>query len=186
MRRELARHGEFAATVEQIAEVNEKICEARPVAGTGVPGAGGRKGGLFSALAQEKAAEIGRLAAEATRTLGCGDAGMEAAGAVIRAGMDKLYAAIDGTGVPVTAKETVGRDGKSEDGRARTREVKLGVFFTQDEVDDKGYPIRDQDSSSYIGVRLAGAGSGGGWLVAGPLPRYPPLTCTYDAHPRRG
>jgi|SRR5689334_6582644 len=63
---------------------------------------------------------------------------------------DKLYTAIDGTGVPVTAKETTGRDGKSEDGRARTREVKLGVFFTQDEVDDEGYPIRDQDSSSYI------------------------------------
>jgi hypothetical protein len=37
---------------------------------------------------------------------------------------DKLYAAIDGTGVPVTAKETAGRDGKREDGRARTREVK--------------------------------------------------------------
>ena len=34
---------------------------------------------------------------------------------------DKLYAAIDGTGVPVTAKETAGRDGKGEDGRARTR-----------------------------------------------------------------
>ena len=32
---------------------------------------------------------------------------------------DKLYAAIDGTGVPVTAKETAGRDGKGEDGRAR-------------------------------------------------------------------
>jgi hypothetical protein len=29
---------------------------------------------------------------------------------------DKLYAAIDGTGVPVTAKETAGRDGKGEDG----------------------------------------------------------------------
>ena len=37
LRREVARHGEFAATVEQIAEVNEKICEARPVAGTDVP-----------------------------------------------------------------------------------------------------------------------------------------------------
>jgi hypothetical protein len=33
VRREVARHGEFTATVEQIAEVNEKICEARPVAG---------------------------------------------------------------------------------------------------------------------------------------------------------
>ena len=63
---------------------------------------------------------------------------------------DKLYAAIDGTGVPVTAKETAGRDGKGEDGRARTREVKLAVFFTQDKVDDEGYPVRDRDSSSYI------------------------------------
>src|SRR5690242_16459060 len=32
VRREVARHGEFAATVEQIVEVNEKICEARPAA----------------------------------------------------------------------------------------------------------------------------------------------------------
>jgi len=63
---------------------------------------------------------------------------------------DKLYAAIDGTGVPVTAKETAGRDGKGEDGRARTREVKLAVFFTQDEVDDEGYPVRDPGSSGYI------------------------------------
>ena len=43
---------------------------------------------------------------------------------------DKLYAVIDGTGVPMTARETAGRDGKGEDGRARTREVKLAVFFT--------------------------------------------------------
>jgi hypothetical protein len=63
---------------------------------------------------------------------------------------DKLYAAIDGTGVPVTAKETAGRPGKAEDGRARTREVKLGVFFTQDNLDKDGYPVRDQDSSSYV------------------------------------
>jgi hypothetical protein len=63
---------------------------------------------------------------------------------------DKLYAAIDGTGVPMTGKETAGRDGKGEDGRARTREVKLAVFFTQDKLDGKGYPVRDQDSSSYV------------------------------------
>jgi len=63
---------------------------------------------------------------------------------------DKLYAVIDGTGVPMTARETAGRVGKGEDGRARTREVKLAVFFTQDKVDDDGYPVRDRDSSSYI------------------------------------
>jgi hypothetical protein len=63
---------------------------------------------------------------------------------------DKLYAVIDGTGVPMTAKETAGRPGKGEDGRARTREVKLAVFFTQDKLDKDGYPVRDRDSSSYI------------------------------------
>jgi hypothetical protein len=63
---------------------------------------------------------------------------------------DKLYAVIDGTGVPMTARETAGREGKGEDGRARTREVKLGVFFTQDELDKDGYPVRDRASSSVI------------------------------------
>ena len=63
---------------------------------------------------------------------------------------DRLYVVIGGTGVPMTARETAGRAGKGEDGRARTREVKLAVFFTQDKVDDDGYPVRDRDSSSYI------------------------------------
>ena len=63
---------------------------------------------------------------------------------------DKLYGAIDGTGVTMTARETAGREGKGADGRARTREVKLGVFFTQDQVDNEGYPVRDRDSASYI------------------------------------
>jgi hypothetical protein len=35
VRREVARHAEFAATIEQIAEVSERICEARPAAGAG-------------------------------------------------------------------------------------------------------------------------------------------------------
>jgi hypothetical protein len=34
VRLEVARYAEFTAAVEQIIEVNEKICEARPVAGT--------------------------------------------------------------------------------------------------------------------------------------------------------
>ena len=50
----------------------------------------------------------------------------------------------------MTAGETAGRAGKGEDGRARTREVKLAVFFTQDKLDSGGYPVRDRDSSSVI------------------------------------
>src|SRR5215472_16743137 len=42
VRAEVARHSEFTAITEQIAQVNEKICEARPLAATGPPpGAGG-------------------------------------------------------------------------------------------------------------------------------------------------
>jgi hypothetical protein len=63
---------------------------------------------------------------------------------------DKLYAVIDGTGVPMTSRETAGREGKGEDGRARTREVKLAVFFTQDRLGKNGYPVRDRDSTSVI------------------------------------
>ena len=74
---------------------------------------------------------------------------------------DKLYGVIDGTGVPMTARETAGREGKGEDGRARTREVKLAVFFTQDKVDDEGFPIRDRESSSYIATFEPAAVFGG-------------------------
>ena len=63
---------------------------------------------------------------------------------------DKLYAVIDGTGVPMTSRETAGQEGKGEDGRARTREVKLAAFLTRDKLDKDGYPVRDQDSSSVI------------------------------------
>ena len=63
---------------------------------------------------------------------------------------DKLCAAIDGTGVPMTAKETAGREGKGEDGRARTREARLAVFFTRDKLDADGCPVRDRASASVI------------------------------------
>jgi hypothetical protein len=63
---------------------------------------------------------------------------------------DKLYVAIDGTGVPMVPAAVEGRDGKGEDGKARTREVKMAAAFTQTRLDDDGYPVRDPDSSSYL------------------------------------
>jgi hypothetical protein len=46
VRREVTRHGEFAAISEQIAAVNEKICEVRPVADADTPPVPeGEKGG---------------------------------------------------------------------------------------------------------------------------------------------
>jgi hypothetical protein len=46
VRREIARYAEFTAAVEQIAEVNERICEGRPAARTQAPPVPeGEKGG---------------------------------------------------------------------------------------------------------------------------------------------
>jgi len=63
-----------------------------------------------------------------------------------------LYVAIDGTGVPVVPRETEGRRGKDGTGKAKTREAKIGCVFTQTQQDEKGYPLRDEDSTSYVGA----------------------------------
>jgi hypothetical protein len=64
--------------------------------------------------------------------------------------VEKLYIALDGTGVPMVAAATAGRPGKGPDGHAATRETKLAVFFTQTNLDDDGRPVRDPASSSYL------------------------------------
>ena len=63
-----------------------------------------------------------------------------------------LYVQVDGTGVPVVKKETVGRQGKTEGQPAHTREAKLGCAFTQTTWDSEGYAIRDPDSTTYVGA----------------------------------
>jgi hypothetical protein len=62
-----------------------------------------------------------------------------------------LYVEYDGTGVPVAKRETEGRKGKQQDGSAKTREAFLGCIFTSTVFDEKGYPIRDRDSTTYVG-----------------------------------
>jgi len=63
-----------------------------------------------------------------------------------------LYIAIDGTGVPVVPRETEGRRGKDARGKAKTREAKIGCLFTQTKQDDEGYPLRDENSTTYVGA----------------------------------
>lgn len=63
-----------------------------------------------------------------------------------------LYVEMDGTGVPVVRKETEGRAGKQDGQPAHTRDVKLGCVFTQTTVDEEGYPVRNQDSTTYVGA----------------------------------
>ena len=54
--------------------------------------------------------------------------------------------------MPAVKKETEGRKAKNGDQAAHTREVKLGCVFTQTTWDEKGYPIRDPDSTTYVGA----------------------------------
>ena len=364
VRGEVAAYRQFVAVSEQIVQVNEAICEARPASPAGLDEQAGldgdeQLGPLVTALREQMSAEIGQLASEAARSLGC-SAGMQAAEDVIRAGVlklgggmlgrllaadpgyrgpwaecgcghqagftgyrdkvidtvlgpvtltrawyhcaeckhglapreaelgvagtsmsqglaamndkaaaavpfapaaglledlagvrltakrveraaeasgaaqaaadrgrsaliaarklvpmppatlpDKLYAVIDGTGVPVTGKEAQGRDGKGEDGRARTREVKLAVFFTQDKVDEDGYPVRDPRSSSYLatfepaaafgdlvkaeGIRRGAGhvrqftilGDGAAWIWNLAAATFPEATCIVDLYHAR-
>jgi Uncharacterised protein family (UPF0236) len=64
----------------------------------------------------------------------------------------KMYIAIDGTGVPVVPRECEGRRGKDGTGPAKTREAKLGCVFTQTRSDERGYPVRDDASTTYVGA----------------------------------
>lgn len=63
-----------------------------------------------------------------------------------------LYVSLDGTGAPMRKSELVGVRGKAKDGQAKTREVKLGCVFTQTKRDDNGNPVRDENSTSYVGA----------------------------------
>jgi hypothetical protein len=63
-----------------------------------------------------------------------------------------LYIQIDGTQVFVVKNETVGRASRTPGQSARTRECKLGTVFTQTTVDEQGRPVRDEDSTTYVGA----------------------------------
>ncbi len=60
-----------------------------------------------------------------------------------------LYIAYDGTGVPMTKAELAGR----REGRTGSYpEAKLGCVFTQTRTDAKGFPVRDPDSTTFVGA----------------------------------
>jgi hypothetical protein len=61
-----------------------------------------------------------------------------------------MYVSADGTGVPMVAEELAGRRGKQPDGKAKTRQVYLGCVFTQHRVDERGHPVRDWESTTYV------------------------------------
>lgn len=68
----------------------------------------------------------------------------------IRQTIPTMYISYDGTGAPMVKKELEAVKGKKGDGKAKTREVKLGCVFTQHTVDKEGHPIRDHESTTYV------------------------------------
>ena len=61
-----------------------------------------------------------------------------------------MYVSGDGTGVPMRKEELAGRVGKQPDGTAKTRMAYLGCVFTQHKTDEKGHPVRDYESTTYV------------------------------------
>lgn len=64
----------------------------------------------------------------------------------------QMYISYDGTGVSMTPQETAGRKGKGADGKAKTREAKLGCVFTQTTTDEEGRPVREDHSTTFVGA----------------------------------
>ena len=66
--------------------------------------------------------------------------------------IEVMYVSYDGTGVPMVPWEPTLGKGKQKDASSKTREVKLGCVFTQTKRDEKGFPIRDEDSATFVGA----------------------------------
>jgi hypothetical protein len=71
---------------------------------------------------------------------------------VSEAAVATMYIEMDGTGVPMVSGALLGRKGKQPDGSAKTREVKIGCVFTQTGTDERGRPVRDAASTSFVGA----------------------------------
>ena len=61
-----------------------------------------------------------------------------------------MYVSADGSGIPMRQNELKGRAGKQADGTAKTRQVYLGCVFTQHRTDERGRPVRDWQSTTYV------------------------------------
>lgn len=61
-----------------------------------------------------------------------------------------LYIMLDGTGVPCVRKDTEEVKGKGVDGKAGTRELKVGIVGTYRRINNKGQPVRDPLCESHI------------------------------------
>ena len=60
-----------------------------------------------------------------------------------------IYIGMDGTGIPMQARETRGRRGKQADGSSKTREAKMCDIWEANRVNKEKIPVKDPGSVSY-------------------------------------
>jgi hypothetical protein len=101
---------------------------------------------------QPDARDLGRMVAAVAPALREALAGLPPTAAARATAIPVLYVGSDGTGTPMRREELENIKGKQPDGSARTREAKLGCVFTQTVRDADGKPLRDPDSTSYVGT----------------------------------
>ena len=87
---------------------------------------------------------VEKMRTEATRFTSLSDLGPKEDAKRI---MDVVYVLVDGTGLPFRRSSLKGVKGKN--GRAKTRETKLGVIFVGG-VDSDGEPFRLSDTTTYV------------------------------------
>jgi len=63
-----------------------------------------------------------------------------------------IYLGVDGTGLPMRARELEGHAGKQPDGSSKTREAKLVTVWSAEGRDKDGFPTRDPGSVTYSGA----------------------------------
>lgn len=92
--------------------------------------------------------DIERVAEEVGRQIEAGASRREADAPT--ADTPVMYVSYDGTAAPMRKNEVKGRKGKRTGEDAKGREVKVGCVFTQTTVDEDGFAVRDENSTTYV------------------------------------
>lgn len=92
--------------------------------------------------------DIERVAEDVGRQIEAGASRREAGAP--SADIPVMYVSYDGTAAPMRKNEVKGRKGKRTGEDAKGREVKVGCIFTQTTVDEDGFAVRDENSTTYV------------------------------------
>lgn len=92
--------------------------------------------------------DIERIAEDVGRQIEAGASRRKAAASTTEVPI--MYVSYDGTAAPMRKNEVKGCKGKRAGEDAKGREVKVGCVFTQTTVNEEGFPVRDECSTTYV------------------------------------